>query len=354
MDVLGQYIRSVREAGYPVLPPDINESREDFTVVGDVIRLGLSAIAKVGHGAVINIIESREKKNKFTTFWDFMTKIDTRVVNKGVIENLIKAGAFDSIDTNRAKLLGALPMFLDSVSKRPSDVNQCSLFSEEDSAELEPVISECEDFTTREKLDFEKESMGLYISGHPFDQYEPKVREYINCPLIELGHWMPMHIPVVTAGLLASSSEKFTKKGDPMGILTVEDSDTTVEIVVFPKMWPKVKPYLKMGGLFIIKGQPRSDRGISVLADEIFSEEDFADNLEPHVIISIDSDGLPESFYTSLFKVFSNNPGHHELILKMVSQEQTVVSQIKQVKIDPTDKFLSELERTSGVRAVRI
>ena len=354
MEVLGQYIRSVREAGYPVLPPDINESREDFTVVGDVIRLGLSAIAKVGRAAVVNIIESREKKNRFSSFWDFMSKIDTRVVNKGVIENLIKAGAFDSVEQNRAKLLGALPMFLDSASKRPTDINQCSLFSEEDSAELEPVISECEDFTTREKLDFEKESMGLYISGHPFDQYEAKVREYINCPLIQLAHWKPMHIPVVTAGLLSSSSEKFTKKGDPMGILTVEDSDTTVEIVVFPKMWPKVKPYLKIGALFFIKGQPRSDRGVSVLADEIFSEEDFEDNLDPHVIISIDADGLSESFYTSLFAVFSKHPGRHELILKLISRGQTIVSFIKQVKIDPTDKYLSELESISGGRAVKI
>ena len=352
MEVLGQYIRSVRDAGYPVLPPDINQSKEDFTVIGEVIRLGLSAIAKVGHGAVLNIIESRKKGGEFVSFWDFMTKIDTRVVNRGVIENLIKAGAFDSIEPNRAKLFNALPMFLESASKQPTDINQGSLFSEEDSKELEPEVAECEDFTTREKLDFEKESMGLYISGHPFNQYLPKVKDFINCPLIELAHWKPEHIPVVCAGLLASSAEKFTKRGDPMGILTIEDADTSVEVVVFPKSWPKYKPFLVNGGLFFVKGQPRSDRGISILADEIFSEEDFAENLEAHVTISVQPEGLEEDFYRGLFSVFANNPGHHTVVLKMVSNEQTIVSMLRQARVDPTEKFYADIEKYAEGRVV--
>ncbi len=334
------------------MPPDIKHSIEEFTVVGEVIRLGLSAIAKVGHGAVLNIIESRKKGGEFVSFWDFMTKIDTRVVNRGVIENLIKAGAFDSIEPNRAKLFNALPMFLESASKQPTDINQGSLFSEEDSKELEPEVAECEDFTTREKLDFEKESMGLYISGHPFNQYLPKVKDFINCPLIELAHWKPEHIPVVCAGLLASSAEKFTKRGDPMGILTIEDADTSVEVVVFPKSWPKYKPFLVNGGLFFVKGQPRSDRGISILADEIFSEEDFAENLEAHVTISVQPEGLEEDFYRGLFSVFANNPGHHTVVLKMVSNEQTIVSMLRQARVDPTEKFYADIEKYAEGRVV--
>ena len=104
MEVLGQYIRAVRDAGYDVLPPDINESKEDFTVIGEVIRLGLSAIGKVGDAAVANIIENRTKGGKFASLWDFLSRIDTRQVNRGVVENLIKSGAFDSLDPNRAKL----------------------------------------------------------------------------------------------------------------------------------------------------------------------------------------------------------------------------------------------------------
>ena len=352
MEVLGDYIRKVKDAGYPVLPPDINESGVDFTVVENVIRLGLSAVAKAGQGAVCNIIESREAKGAFVSFWDFITRIDTRVVNKGVIENLIKAGAFDSIEQNRAQLLNYLPILLESVSKREVNVNQISLFSAEDTLDLAPVMEPKEDFTTRQKLDFEKESMGLYISGHPFDQYKTMVRSYINCPLIELERWRPEHIPVITAGLLSSFSEKFTKKGDPMGVLVIEDSDTTVEIVVFPKMWPKYKPFLHNGGLLFVKGQPRFDRGISILADEIFSEDDYAQNLTSHVTISIDTAGLNEDFYTGLFKIFNENKGTSRVILKMSSHEKTTVSLLKQAKVSNSAKFAKQIEDFASGAAV--
>lgn len=350
MDVLGQYIKRVREAGYAVLPPSINESKEDFTVVGEVIRLGLSAVAKVGHGAIVNIMESREKNGNFKSLWDFMTRIDTRVVNRGVLENLVKAGAFDSLETNRAMLYYSLPLFIDIASKQIVNENQASLFSEEDIV-FSPEMQECEDFTTREKLNFEKESMGLYISGHPFNQYLSYVKKYINCPLIELDKWESSNVPVITAGLLSSSVEKFTKRGDSMGILTIEDADTTVEVVVFPKMWPKYKPLLNVGELIFVKGQPRSDRGVSVLADEIYFEDNYRSNLEGHVTIVLNSESYTEDFFKNLFKIFANNRGDHTVILKMLTQEGTVVSVLKRQKIDLTEKFIKEFEEYSKGRA---
>lgn len=349
MDVLGQYIRNVREAGFSVLAPDINESKEDFTVVGEVIRLGLSAVAKVGHGAIQNIIESREKNGKFNSLWDFMTKIDTRVVNRGVLENLVKAGAFDSIESNRAMLLYSLPFFIDIASKQITNKNQASLFSEED-IDVCPEMQACEDFTTREKLRFEKEAMGLYISGHPFNQYLSVVRKYINCPLLELDKWKSSNVPVITAGLLSTVTEKFTKRGDPMGILTIEDADTTIEVVVFPKMWPKYKPLLIAGELIFIKGQPKFDRGTSILADEIFFEDNYTKNLERHVTIVLDSEQCSEEFFRDLFKIFSNNRGNQNVILKILSPENTVVSVLKQQKIDLTEKFIKEFEEYSRGR----
>ncbi|MEG1502168.1 MAG: DNA polymerase III subunit alpha [Synergistaceae bacterium] len=345
MDVLGQYIRSVRDAGYPVLSPDINASMEDFTVDGTVIRLGLSAIAKLGSTAVTNIISSRNSKGKFLNFWDFMNKIDTRIVNKGVIENLIKSGAFDNIETNRAKLMTSLPMLIEIVSKKQSDENQCSLFTEEDTLAMQPEMKECNDFSTREKLDFEKESMGLYISGHPFDLYYDKVKNYITCPLNEIPNWKATTVPLVSAGLLASISEKITKKGDPMGILTMEDADTTVEIVVFPRQWLRYKPLLFVGNLYFIKGQPKMDRGVSILADEIFTLEDYQENIEPYITIKIDeNDVCDEKFCRELFKICENNPGDYQVKIMIKSDERTLVSVIKRLKVLPSEKFMQELE----------
>ena len=351
MSVLGQYIRSVREAGFSVLPPDINESKEDFSASGDIIRLGLSAVAKVGQSAVRNIIESREKEGMFESFWDFFHKIDTRVVNRGVIENLIKSGAFDSLEENRAKLLNALPTFLEYASKRCSDINQCSLFDNVDDAVLDPVMEECEDFTEREKLDFEKESMGLYISGHPYDNYYPMIKNYINCTFSDLQLWQSGNQPVISAGLLTSYKERYTKKGDPMGVLDFEDSESTIEAVIFPKQWSKYKPLLNIGSLYFIKGQLKQDRGLSILADEIIAEEDYKSLLTPHVTITIEADGLGEAFYGDLCKLLRKHPGNHEVLLKLVNSEQTVVSLLKSIKVESSEGLCEDVTDFSKGRA---
>ena len=352
MDVLGQYIRDVREEGYPVLSPDINASMEDFTVDGSVIRLGLSAIAKVGLTAVANIIESRKKKGKFINFWDFVNKIDTRVVNKGVIENLIKSGSFDSLDSNRAKLLAALPNFVDAVSHKSSNENQCSLFSEEDTADIQPEMIDCEEFTMREKLRYEKESMGLYISGHPFDQYKNMIRNYITCPLSKVGNWKAAKAPMIACGLLSSISEKITKRGDPMGIVTIEDSDVSVEVVIFPKLWAKYKPVLNLDSLYFIKGQPKTDRGVSILADEIFTEEDYRENIEPYATIQIDADSLSEDFCRKFYDICRNNPGNHQVKVMVEVDYKMTMSLIKRLKVDPSEKLEQELETLLGGKAV--
>lgn len=351
MSVLGQYIRSVREAGYSVLPPDINESREEFSASGEVIRLGLSAVAKVGKGAVSNIIAAREGEGPFRSYWDFFLRVDTRVVNRGVVESLVKAGAFDSIEKNRAKLLAALPVFLDYASKRCSDTKQCSLFDASDDTYHEPQMDEVDDFTEREKLDFEKESMGLYISGHPFEDYMPMIKNYINCTFADLPSWQARNTRVVTAGLLTDWKERYTKKGDPMGVLDFEDAEYTVEAVMYPKQWAKFKPILTAGALFLIRGQLKADRGISILVDDLYTEEDFKSFLPPHVTITVETEGLKEIFFADMCKLLKKYPGDHELLLKMVDSEQTIVSMLNSMKVAPCDRLCDDLAEFSGGRA---
>jgi DNA polymerase-3 subunit alpha len=347
MEVLGQYIRSVRDAGYPVLPPDINESREDFTVVGNVIRLGLSAIAKAGKTAVASIVKTRDENGNFKSVWDFCRKIDSRAVNKGVVENLVKAGAFDSLESNRAKVLAAIPEFMDIASKHSVDTNQSSLFVEVDDADLEPEMREVEDFSLREKLNYEKESTGLYISGHPFDKYQPQVKNYITCSLTNLPLWQASQEPVITAGLLSGIKERFTKKGDAMGIAEIEDAESKTEVVIFPRTWAKYKPMLIIGELYLVKGQPREDRGMSILAEEIFTEENYKDSITPHVIITINSETVDEKFYGGFLNVLKHNTGRHNVILRVNTPDQSIVSLLQQ-KVEPGEKLTKELNVFAG------
>ncbi len=347
MDVLGQYIRSVRDAGYPVLPPDINESKEDFTVIGEVIRLGLSAIAKVGDAAVANIIESREKGGRFTSFWDFLTRIDSRQVNKGVIENLIKSGAFDSIEKNRAKLLSAVPLFAEQAARQSQHTNQASLFGDADEAMLVPEMQEVEPFSERQLLDLEKESMGLYISGHPFDQYEEKIMPYLTCPIGQLGKWQSGQ-PAVTAGLLTSVAEKFSKSsGNPYGTAVFEDNRGTVDVMIFGSRWAQFKPMLEPGRLYFIKGKPREDRGISIMADDIYTEDEYSVKLDRRAVITVECAGLTGRFYDDFFKILTKHPGKSEIILKMANGDSTTVSLVKKIRVNMADGLKKELEEMS-------
>ena len=343
MEVLGQYIRAVRDAGYDVLPPDINESKEDFTVVGDVIRLGLSAIGKVGDAAVANIIENRAKDGKFASLWDFLTRIDTRQVNRGVIENLIKSGAFDSLDPNRAKLLNALPQLAEIAARKAQNTNQASLFGDDEEEFFTPEMEEVPDFSERQKLDLEKESMGLYISGHPFDQYEPSVEPYITCPVGDLPNWRS-HQPAVTAGLLTNFTEKFSKAGNPFGTAVIEDNRGTVDMLIFGKRWPLYKHTLQKGALYFVKGQPKDDRGVSLMVDDIYSEEEYKEKLERRAVITVESDGLGDQFYEKMFAILNAHPGRSEIILKLHGSAETSVSLIKNIKVEVTDGLRKELE----------
>ena len=347
MEVLGQYIRAVRDAGYDVLPPDINESKEDFTVIGEVIRLGLSAIGKVGDAAVANIIENRTKGGKFASLWDFLSRIDTRQVNRGVVENLIKSGAFDSLDPNRAKLLNALPQLTELAARKAQNTNQASLFGDDEEDFFTPEMEEVPDFSERQKLDLEKESMGLYISGHPFDQYEPSVEPYITCPVGDLPNWRS-HQPAVTAGLLTNFTEKFSKAGNPFGTAVIEDNRGTVDMLIFGKRWPLYKHTLQKGALYFVKGQPKDDRGVSLMVDDIYSEEEYKEKLERRAVITVESDGLGDKFYDGLFSILRAHPGRCELIIKLHGSAETSVSLIRNIKVDVTDELRKELEDYSN------
>lgn len=351
MDVLGNYIRKVRDAGYDVLPPDINESETDFTVVGEKrIRLGLSAVNKVGNTAVENIISTRKEGKSFASFWDFLVRIDSRVVNKGVVENLIKSGAFDNICENRAQLLYCLPQFMEIASKQQKDINQGSLFSTDDDFDLEPEMEQRDDFSSREKLECEKESMGLYVSAHPFDQYKSVAECYATCPISELERWNSTSLPAVACGLLSTIKERFTKKGDPMGILEIEDSYATTEIVLYPKQWGRFKPFLSAGQLYFVKGQVRHDRGTSILADDIYSEEDFRDKLKPHIIITLFTEGLDRDFYERMYKTLNANRGKTGVMLKIISDDQISVAMLKGLSVNAGEKLFKELGELSGGR----
>ena len=272
------YISECKEHGIEVLPPDINESEKDFSVINDRIRFGLAAVKNVGESALDSVIEERQKNGKFTSLGDFCNRVDSRRVNSRVIESLIKSGSFDSLGHRRSQLFAVLDKTMEQAKavQRDQMSGQLSLFSlahkEKRPQEVPslpmPDIAEWDD---RKKLAFEKETVGFYITGHPLDAALPEIRTIIDCTIQELAEQSEDQA-VRIGGLIRSFKKHKSKRGDPMAFLTVEDVFEAVEVVVFPDAYSSCEEILSSTDPIIVQGTVKKDeRGAKIIADAIDS-----------------------------------------------------------------------------------
>ena len=352
MDVLGSYISEVRSLGFQVKAPDINRSGADFTVSDGVILFGLSAVGRVGGTAVENIIKEREKNGPYKSLWNFLTRVDSRTANRGVMENLIKSGAFSSVETNRHRLLEALPGFMEMSSRKSECANQLSLFDLSDEDIDEPEMPNVPDYDQNKLLEFEKESVGIYIAGHPYDKYIRDEHRYATCSVQNLPNWRMKESKPVVLALLVDCKEKFTKNGDAMGILTMEDSEAQIEVVCFPRQWQYVKPLLTPGEPYIISGELRSDGSISILLDELEPLAEVRARNSGAVRIQIDTEGLPDSFFGSLHSELSKFPGSSPVMIDLKTPDTQALLKMKSVRVAMNQELADKINALSNGRCV--
>ena len=260
-DKVSMYIAESQKMKIKVMPPDINESLKDFTVVGDGIRFGLVAIKNVGIGAVENILAVRKKDGKFTSLLDFCERVDLRAVNKRVVESLIKSGAFDSIG-RRAALLNKLASIIDkaALTQKETSNGQSALFQMEHKPfhHGSPEPDDAAEFNPDELLKMEKEMLGLYISGHPLAS--------INALLEEQAETKASDIPdrkegemVTVGGILSSCRKLTTRRKELMMVANLEDMTGTIPLVIFPRSYEKYASMLSDDAIVIIKGKINVD-----------------------------------------------------------------------------------------------
>ncbi len=283
------YIRFANQLGISVLPPDINESYSEFTVKDKTIRFGLSAIKNVGENVIESIVKHREEKGEFTGFMDFCNKIDTAQVNKRAVESLIKAGTFDSLGVYRSQLSAVFEKVLDGIhnEKKRNVKGQISLFEEileEKNFEIEyPKIQE---FNKKYLLAMEKEMTGIYLSGHPLDEYEKSLKvqtsHNISDLLLEDGFEDGVELDeqnlkvsdgdkVIIGGLISAVSRKVTRNNTMMAFITLEDLYGSIEVVVFPKTFENCRNLVDEDEIVIVKGRVavREDEQTKILCEEI-------------------------------------------------------------------------------------
>jgi DNA polymerase III subunit alpha len=279
-DKIMYYINDCRKLGIQILPPDINESYVGFTVTDDRnIRFGLAAVKNVGEAAIESIVEMRKKIDRFESLEHFCREVDLRRVNRKVVESLVKCGAFDSTGLLRSHGMEMLGAVIDSAAshQRDRDSHQESLFDQIADADSSPFFvpkPKSDDWSIKEKLAFEKEALGFYISGHPLAEFKSELESIGNTDTVHIGE-LSDKAEVNLGGVVSAKREITTKKGGRMAFVTLEDLKGSVEVIVFPDLFQRVQRTLSLDEPIFVKGHADvSEENRKIIAREISLFED--------------------------------------------------------------------------------
>lgn len=285
---VAEYICSCRQMGIKVLSPDINEGEGRFLATKDGIRYGMYAIKSIGRQVIDIILAEREANGKYITLSDFLSRVAGREVNKRAVENLIKAGACDGLDGNRQQMLLVYNTLIDNLNqeKKNSLAGQMSLFdlvSEEEKKAYEVRFPNVEEYTKEIKLGFEKEVLGIYLSGHPLEEYEEKWRKNISAVTADFmldeetnAVKIKDNQSVVIGGIITEKTIKYTKQNKAMAFITIEDLFGTVEVIIFPRDYEKYSRYLNEDEKVFIAGHANveEDKNGKLICEKIYSFDD--------------------------------------------------------------------------------
>ena len=286
---IAEYIFTSRNMGIEILPPDVNESIDVFSVSKGMIRFGMAAIKNVGRNAIHSIVEEREQNGKFQSFTDFCERVDARDLNKRAVESLIKCGAFDSLGLKRSQLLASFERILEGVAhaRKNNIAGQFSLFDLQAEAKQEILVRKDElleipEFKQEELLKMEKEMLGVYISGHPLLEYEDQLRQRTTCNSYDLMKMKDSdemadetHLKdgdmVIMGGIINAVKIKTTKNNKMMAFVTLEDLLGTTEIIVFPNQYALYKNYLQEDQVIYAQGRisAREEEEAKILCENI-------------------------------------------------------------------------------------
>ncbi|HHP50996.1 MAG TPA: DNA polymerase III subunit alpha [Moorella mulderi] len=344
-DKMAVYLAECNRMGIKVLPPDINESGAGFTVVKGAIRFGLAAVKNVGRAAVEAILAAREAKGPFRSFLDFCRRVDLRVVNRRVVESLINCGAFNSLHPNRRQLLAITEDCLSLASRDQENrmVGQLSLW-EEDCIKPPPL----EDFSLREILALEKDLLGFYLSGHPLQPYADLWKNKVTHALAELKEMEEEAEEVVVGGIVSSFRSLVTRRGEVMGVISLEDFTGQMEVVLFPKVFYQYRSFLEEGkqALLIAGRLDRQEEEVKVLAEKIWPLEEPAPRL---CLILKNRERLRE-----LKGILSLFPGSSPVYLHIAGEGRTFLLN-RELWVSPHPELLKKLtDLLEGDANVRI
>lgn len=363
------YIRFAEELGIKVLPPDINESYSKFTVKDNTIRFGLSAIKNVGVNVIESIVQRRNERGNFKSFGDFCNKIDSSAVNKKAVESLIKVGAFDSLGIYRSKLMAVFERLLDGInSERKRNIpGQLSLFQSDDQEDdaLQITYPEIKEFNKKYILTMEKEMTGIYLSGHPLDDYERTLKNTTSHRISDLvvadtledenieegslgnnSSRIKDRQKVIVGGLLTSVSKKITRNNQAMAFASLEDLYGIIELVIFPKTYSSYREYIEEDEIVIVEGRValEDDEQPKILCEKITPISSL--QKEKIYILVEDSNKLNEAM-NYIKENLKDNFGNMPTYLCTLNPRKSYLLN-KSIWLDGEYETMDELRKTFG------
>jgi DNA polymerase-3 subunit alpha len=354
------YINECKEHEIEVLPPDINESDKDFTVIDDRIRFGLAAVKNVGESALDSIIEERLREGPYRALEEFCSRVDLRRVNRRVLESLIKAGAFDSFKAKRSQLHAIVDQALEQAqsAQRDRQSGQISLFTVMDGDAVRTcsaiALPDIPEWREKEKLAFEKETVGFYVTGHPLYDFKDEIDTIAGTKLTAFNELLDGQA-VRVGGLINGFKETRSKKGERMGFLTLEDIVGTVEVVAFPEVFSQCSHLIDSDEPVIVQGVvKRDERGGKIIADAVDSLAVARGKYTENARILLPANQINRSKLEALKKILFGMHGSCPvaLTLHFDGQGEVDIQTTADLTIQPGRKFTTEINKFVGSKAV--
>lgn len=352
-------IDECRRMGVTVLPPDVNESLAEFVVVDQKIRYGLGAVKNVGLGAIESIIAARQKGGRFTSIFDFCSRVDLRVVNKKVLESLVQAGAFDTISPNRNQLLLGLDAATSFAQREQDDRfrGQVSIFDDAPAEmEMSPSLPEVPDWPPDERLKREKEFLGLYLSGHPLDRFAVEVNLFSKQRLQDL-EGMRDGVQVMVCGMVTNVKTILDRKGHQMAFVTLEDYAGSTEAIVFSDALSLHRDLLQVDNAVVIVGRTSSrdeEEPAKIMVEKVLSIDEAWQTIPKKVLLDMPIDKLNDMLVQRLSQTLRIHQGVCNLYFRVSGKDLPIYDfQSRSLKVRPNAEFVKFVRENIGPEAVK-
>ncbi len=350
---IAEYIDECERMKIWILPPDICESGERFRIFSNDILFGLAAVKNVGSGAIKSIIEAREK-GVFRSLFDFCERVNLRTVNKKVVESLVKAGAFDYLETPRSQLFAVIDDAIGRGSKlqKKAAEGQMEIFGS-DNGGITPVmdngvLTTLPEWSESRLLSYEKDMLGVYLTGHPLERYVSMMKMFSNVAISDLDEKVRDGAVVSVGGILTEMKRTNTKKGERMGWGDLEDLTGRVKVLFYPRIYEEFSSLIRKGSIIFVKGRLEKRERITIITDEVANlntaKDKFLSNVEIDVKLPLQEEKLEK-----LKELFIKNRGNCPLYLNLIKDgNKKVKVKANGYTVNPDIEFIEDLKAILG------